>query len=143
MNEDTTPVPPDGPPTGPPAAHRADASGAAVLRISVLRPAGAVLLRLAGEIDQDQNTALRHALDDAVRERPARLVVDMSSVTFSDSTGVNALLRAQQAALAAEVELLIVGLRPQPRRLLALTGADEALAIRPDISTALADPRRD
>ncbi|MEU3520920.1 STAS domain-containing protein [Streptomyces sp. NPDC006654] len=59
-------------------------------RLSVVSTAtdGIRVLTLAGEIDHDTGQALRQALDASSAPRP-RIVVDLSRVTFMDSTGIN------------------------------------------------------
>lgn len=53
----------------------------------------AITVRLSGEIDVANATALTDALE-AVSEPGRRLVLDMAEVTFIDSSGINVLLRA-------------------------------------------------
>ncbi|MEU8925245.1 STAS domain-containing protein [Kitasatospora sp. NPDC048545] len=99
----------------------------APLRITTTEVPGAVIVRLEGEIDQDQRRRLEEALDAAVARGCPRLVVDMSAVDFCDSTALNALLEARLTANAADIDLLVAGPRPQARRLFEITGADEIL----------------
>jgi anti-anti-sigma factor len=54
---------------------------------------GAITVRLSGEIDVANATALTDALE-AVSEPGRRLVIDMADVSFIDSSGINVLLRA-------------------------------------------------
>ena len=69
--------------------------------------ADAVIVEAIGEIDMATAPQLAAALDptpDDVR----RMVVDLSGVTFLDSSGLNALVQAQRALAHRSVDLRIV-----------------------------------
>ncbi|KOG36840.1 hypothetical protein ADK34_00090 [Streptomyces viridochromogenes] len=69
---------------------------------------------------------LRTALAEemAACEAGRGLALDLSEVTFCDSTGLNTLLRARQRALKEHRSLTITAASPQVIRLLEITGAD-------------------
>ncbi|MFI1380016.1 STAS domain-containing protein [Embleya sp. NPDC020886] len=79
-----------------------------------------VLLRIGGEVDIDTEADLRRALDRALATGVRRVDVDMRNLTFCDSTGLHALLRARSRALETGTRL---GLAPgdRLRRLLEVT----------------------
>src|SRR6266571_803816 len=56
---------------------------------------GAVIVRLAGELDLYNAHALRDELVAAAEREPERLVVDLSGLTFIDSTGLGVLIEAR------------------------------------------------
>ncbi|MFD7987729.1 STAS domain-containing protein [Kitasatospora indigofera] len=115
-------------------------ASAPVLRITTTTDSGtARILHLAGEVDQDERQRLESALRRAVAHRPPRLVVDLAGLTFCDSTGLNALLKTRLAARAAGFPLVLAAPTPQTRRLLEITGTDEAFTIRDSVRAALAD----
>ena len=87
---------------------------------------GTLAIALAGEIDhanaEDLFTRLRLELE----EVPAQIVVlDLSGVLFIDSSGLRLLLRSKDAAEGCGAEFFLRGLRPQARRLLAVSGLTE------------------
>jgi len=63
------------------------------------------LIALSGELDMGAVDAAEARLRDAIERRPRRLVVDLSAVTFVDSTGIRLLLRANELCRAGGVEL--------------------------------------
>src|SRR5918998_6795406 len=85
---------------------------------------GGTLLRVGGELDLVSEPQLNDALDNAAG-RPIR--IDLSELTFMDSTGLRALLGAARAH-----EQLTLGgeLQPAVRRLLELTQTLEILPFR-------------
>lgn len=54
---------------------------------------GVQVLTLSGELDLDTVDEIVPALEAALAEAPAALVVDLSRVTFADSSALNLLLR--------------------------------------------------
>ncbi|MGW6918986.1 STAS domain-containing protein [Kitasatospora sp. NPDC054939] len=62
---------------------------------------GAVVGRVAGELDHDSAPELRRALTAALHSGPVGLLLDLSGVTFCDSAGLEVLLRIRREAAAA------------------------------------------
>ena len=56
----------------------------------------AVVITVLGEVDIISASELSRAID-VVPDQTSRLVIDLCDVTFLDSSGLNALLRAKQA----------------------------------------------
>jgi anti-sigma B factor antagonist len=100
--------------------------------ISIARENGAdfVLLIVGGEIDFTTATVLSSALDDALAAGPNNVLVDMSGVTFIDSSGLTALIHGYKAATRAEGWLSIRDPSAVVTRLLALTGQLERFTTR-------------
>ena len=84
-----------------------------------------LLLELSGELDHHgARTALREmeeALDAAL---PRKLVLDLSGVTFMDSSGIAVILRARQKMQLLDGGLLVRGVPPQARRVLEAAGVN-------------------
>ncbi|MFD9381308.1 STAS domain-containing protein [Streptomyces sp. NPDC059999] len=85
------------------------------------------LVRVRGELDLDTGRAAE--LDAALRravtnpDNPTEITVDVSELTFCDSTGLNILLHAQLAALSHSRTLRLQTPNPQLLELLHRTGA--------------------
>ncbi|MFF3609340.1 STAS domain-containing protein [Streptomyces sp. NPDC002463] len=86
---------------------------------------GGTAATISGELDVASATYVRTALLQALEEGVAGGVVtlDLSQVTFCDSTGLNVLLRARRWALDEHRALTINAASPQMARLLDMTGA--------------------
>jgi anti-sigma B factor antagonist len=90
---------------------------------------GVLRLAVTGEIDLDTADALYDAvLAEIDRWHPAEMVVDLAQVTLCDSTGIDALLRARDAAYARAVDLVVINPRGVVRQALAVTGTLDRLA---------------
>jgi anti-sigma B factor antagonist len=94
---------------------------------SLTRPRPQSVLVLAGELDVASATdAYKRMLE--LNLRPgAQLVLDLSGLTFMDSTGIRLILQAGEYASMRGADLVIV--RPPDRvmRVLELVGLDEQL----------------
>jgi anti-anti-sigma factor len=80
-----------------------------------------------GEIDMATAPDFAESLVDAIRARPVTVVVDMSNVTFIDSSGLNALVRAKHSADSAGVALTLRSPNGLIRKSITLSGLDELL----------------
>jgi anti-sigma B factor antagonist len=93
-----------------------------------------MFLWLAGEFDIACKPDFHAALDELVAGRPSCVVVDLSELTFIDSSGLDALLAAWQRARGDGFELAIV---PSPsehvRRTLRISGLDEVLPLTEEV----------
>ena len=82
---------------------------------------GSTVLAVDGEVDAATVDQFRQALLEAQHSR--RVVVDLSGVTFMDSTGINALVGAHHR-MSQDGELRLVGLRSNVQRVFEITGLD-------------------
>ncbi|MFD3663712.1 STAS domain-containing protein [Streptomyces sp. NPDC058659] len=102
------------------------------MTVSMRPKAGGAVVSVRGELDIDSATHLRTALMRAMEacEDGGGLTLDLSGVTFCDSTGLNALLRARRRALSEHRSLTITATSPQVTRLLEMTGAAQLFAVK-------------
>jgi stage II sporulation protein AA (anti-sigma F factor antagonist) len=88
----------------------------------------ACLIRVAGEIDFGNADHLRRHLDDARREGNTTLL-DLGSVEFMDSAGLEVLLRASDAVDSEQWPFFIVRPSAAVRRVVDATGTGGRLAL--------------
>ena len=90
-----------------------------------------LLLEFSGDIDHHgARNALREmelAIDAAL---PRKLVLDLSGVTFMDSSGIAVILRARQKMQLLDGGLLVRGTPPQARRVLDAAGINRLVTIK-------------
>ncbi|WP_181723324.1 STAS domain-containing protein [Nocardia gipuzkoensis] len=105
------------------------------LEVQVRSAADAVVVTVHGEIDMASAPHLQSALDEALRDGPAAVVVDMSNVGFLGSAGLSVLLAASEATGSG-------GLRVVPsdaaRRPIEVTALDRLLTVFDSVEEALA-----
>lgn len=98
---------------------------------------GITVLGLRGEVDYQSVGALTRAMPAADPEG-RRVVVDMSGVTFMDSSGVNALIAAHQAMQGAHGWLRLAGVRGAVLRTVQLVGLDTLVSCHATVEDAVA-----
>jgi anti-sigma B factor antagonist len=89
------------------------------------------------EIDVTNAARFRAALLAAASHRPPRIIVDMSSTEFCDSTGLNVLVRAVQQAEQAGGEIRLAGGGKALQRILAVTGVESMFGVYRSLDDAL------
>lgn len=87
-------------------------------------------LVLSGEFDLASRPLLDEALTRAGHERIETLVLDLSGVSFMDSTGLHALLVAKDLCAQRDCELVFVRGSAQVQRLFELSGVLAQLKFR-------------
>jgi anti-sigma B factor antagonist len=102
------------------------------------RESGAVVLRVAGEIDLVSAPQLEESLTRALAQRPKILVVDLTEVSFLASAGMSVLVTAHNQA-GEHTDLRVVAAGSATFRPMELTGLVQALQIHPTLREALDD----
>ncbi|USQ85417.1 STAS domain-containing protein [Streptomyces phaeoluteigriseus] len=98
---------------------------------------GIRVVAVRGEIDHDVKDVFRDALlpqNEAVP--PSRIVLDLSEVTFMDSSGINVLVAAHRA-VAGDGWLRIAGAQPSVLRVLLVVGIDEVISCHATVRQAM------
>jgi anti-sigma B factor antagonist len=87
-------------------------------------------LRLVGEFDRAAVGRVERALEHVFQAPPTKqVVIDLRLLTFLDTAGLLALLRAHDRARACAFELVLVRPRGTANRVFTLTRAGEALSM--------------
>ncbi|WP_319460950.1 STAS domain-containing protein [Micromonospora sp. RTP1Z1] len=88
---------------------------------------GGVCLRLAGELDLSTAPQLNAAIDRLAADGERYLLIDLTALTFCDSTGIAAFVRGDNRASADGGWLRVTGAGGRVERVLRLTGLAEVL----------------
>src|SRR4051812_29929428 len=97
--------------------------GCGVFEVAVSADGADVLVMVAGDVDMLSAPRLRVAIREAVlRAGPGTIVLDLSRVTFLDSSGVQALLDGYHAAMVAGGRLTVRGAHGTAARVLQIVG---------------------
>jgi Anti-anti-sigma regulatory factor (antagonist of anti-sigma factor) len=93
------------------------------------RPGGRTLV-LTGELDVACVADLRREFTALVDEVASEALVDLSGVTFFDSSSIGALLEGQQTATSCGKTLVLVSPSETCRRVLEIAGVAELFEVR-------------
>jgi anti-sigma B factor antagonist len=88
-----------------------------------------VVIRVRGEIDLTTAQELTGPIDEAISARRHVVVVDLSEVTFMDSSGLTALVRCSRHADARGSTLVVRDPQPAVRRVLEISGLAASLGL--------------
>jgi anti-anti-sigma factor len=88
---------------------------------------GRLTVRVSGDIDLATAEKLSESLEGAV-SRVGEVRVDLSEVTFLDSTGIRSLVQAYRSAQSRGGALYVVGARQWVAKVLEVTGVGPLLA---------------
>ncbi|MFF3315997.1 STAS domain-containing protein [Streptomyces sp. NPDC003035] len=103
-----------------------------------IRAADTAVVSLGGELDIETATQLHHHLASQLLQGRRHLVLDLSSLDFMDSSGLNILIRAARDAREAGGDLHLVAPTPAVRRILEITGLTMTTPLHADVAEALA-----
>ncbi|MFE9493396.1 STAS domain-containing protein [Streptomyces collinus] len=106
-------------------------SGAGGITTLVVHEGGTAVVGVFGELDQFTGPELCPVLAECLDQRPVRLLLDLSGVSFCDAAGLTALVAARGGALQAGAEFALTGVQPVLLRVLAITGLDALFVLRP------------
>ena len=99
-----------------------------LLEIHQVESGHAVVFRLVGVLDISTVGILRGTVSPHLR-RHAEAVVDLSDVTFCDSTGLGAIVALHREAGRAGSSFALRSPRPRVAAVLAMTGVDQVVTI--------------
>lgn len=96
------------------------------------------VLRPEGDLDVYTVGSLRDALGSIVEQESPKVVVDLDSVPFMDSSGLGALMGGVRRLREAGGDLAISCTREQHLKLFTITGFGEGVSIAPTVEEAAA-----
>lgn len=112
------------------------------LSSTVRRRGDVVVVDLVGDVDRGAEAALARAWDEAVRERPAAVVLNFSGAGYINSTGIALIVGVLARARAARIPLRAFGLTPHYQEIFEITRLADYLAITTDEDSAIGGAER-
>ena len=99
------------------------------------RTAGAwTVVNVRGELDLSTAEALREALDAGFGSETPHIAVDLTDVSFMDSSSLGVLVGCLKRVRERDGELRLVGVQGSPAKVIALTGLDSAFQMNASIT---------
>ncbi|GGT78590.1 MULTISPECIES: STAS domain-containing protein [Streptomyces] len=100
------------------------------------------ILTVGGELDIETATFLHHHVANQFLHGRRHLVLDLSALSFMDSSGLNVVIKGAREAREMGGDLHLVAPTPAVRRLLEITGLNVTTPIHADVAEALAAVRQ-
>jgi anti-sigma B factor antagonist len=97
------------------------------------------VITLSGHLDTTSAAQFRHCLTQIDLNDGARLVLDLSELTFCDSSGITALITARHHAHANQTHLALAAVPTHITRILHVVGLEQFFTTHPTVETATAD----
>jgi anti-sigma B factor antagonist len=101
------------------------------LEVTSERGAGSVLVRLRGDFDLYSCAEVRSEVEGLYGEAETEVVLDLSGVTFLDSSGLGTLIGLQKRANQGSGQLKLTGLTSQVQKIFDITHLTGAFTIVP------------
>ena len=115
-------------------------SDPSALEVSAVVSGQTAVVRAVGELDLATAPDLSNVLQGLERECD-RIVLDISRLTFIDSTGLRLALMEHHHASMDGFEFAIAGANGAVLKVMRLTGLDVALPLAPDVASVLGEER--
>jgi len=96
------------------------------------------VLPLEGEIDLHVSPRVAASLGAMIDQKPERLVVDLSAVSYIDSSGLAVLIEGMQNVEAYGGKFVLAGLQEKVRPIFEMARLDQVFIIFPHVDAALA-----
>lgn len=99
---------------------------------------GHTVARLPARLGLADANKVRRSLEEQIDGIPARLVIDLSTVEFADSSGLAALLAVIKSVRRQGGDIVLAAPRPRLRALIELTRLDDVVPVVPTVGEASA-----
>lgn len=107
------------------------------LKINSQKVKNVGVIRIQGEIDMFTSPSLREKLLPFFNDETRGIIVDLSAVSFMDSSGIATLVEGLQWSKKEGKKFILTGLGDNVKNALALTKLDNVFDIRVDIDDVL------
>lgn len=105
--------------------------------VRLSHPAGATVVAVTGELDHHTAQELTEVVDGTPFASDAPVVIDLTGLTYCDSTGITVLVAAYNRAGKAGSQLVLVGLNADLMRVFRIVGLDQLFTFRPTVEDAI------
>jgi anti-sigma B factor antagonist len=94
------------------------------------------VLPLEGEIDLHVSPGIASSLRNLIKDKPKQVVIDLSKVTYIDSSGLAVLIEGMQNVEGYGGKFALVGLQEKVRPIFEIARLDQVFQIFPDAAAA-------
>ncbi len=95
------------------------------------------VLKLVGELDLHESENVREKLEPLIEEKVQKIVVDLSKLSYIDSSGIAIFIDALRRVQSYGGKLLFFGLHDTVRNIFEVARLDQVFTICPDKESAM------
>src|SRR3954453_3553939 len=96
------------------------------------------ILALEGDIDMHRSPVVKETLEPLIAQKMPRILVDLSAVTYIDSSGLATMIETLQRIQSYGGKFAMFGLRASVRSIFEIARLDQIFRIFPDEAAAVA-----
>lgn len=104
-----------------------------LIEVAERRDGGVIHVMLEGELDLSTADEVEAAIQRAEEQRPKVIALDLSGLSFLDSSGLRLIVRADQRAREDDRRLVIVKGQEAVQRVFSITHLDEEIQVVEDV----------
>ena len=108
----------------------------AEISIDIRTESDVPVVQLSGELDIDQAVRVREHLDKVIDGGALRLIIDLSDVSYIDSTGLGMLVAVHKRLVAEQGFYVLTVPRASQRKVFEITGLSTVLVIMQSLEEA-------
>lgn len=105
--------------------------------IEVTQTGGVTLVVPTGDLDMGSADQMKRTLSELIEKGQSKLVMDLTSVSYIDSSGLGALVAAMKQARAVGGNLKLCGLQEDVRSIFEMTRLIKVMAVHSDREEAV------
>lgn len=91
-------------------------------------------MSVSGEVDLHTAPMLRERIHELTEQGTDRIVLDLSELSFMDSTGLGVLVAGLKRLKSRDGELVLAGMQDPVKKILQVTGLDKVFDMRPSVA---------
>lgn len=107
------------------------------MEINVERNGSVAVVAVSGEVDAATAPQLRQQFDELLGESQQEFVIDLSQVSFMDSSGLASLVQLFKRVRIGHGDVRLCGLQPEVSRVFELTRLHRVFDVFPDRAAAV------
>lgn len=105
---------------------------------TIVQDRRAIRISIGGELDHHRARHISRYIEDQIDcNLPLALTLDLTTLTFTDSSGIAVLLRAKRSMSGCDGTLVIIGVGAQPLKVFGAAGLDKILEFEGISSTKM------
>ena len=96
-----------------------------------------LITEISGELDHHSAAKIRAEIDAAISEEAKNIILDLTNLTFMDSSGIGMIMGRYKKIQSFGGKLVIVSPKPQVKRILEISGLFNIITIESSVNKAL------